>query len=103
MVKSLLAAGALALLAAAPALAVAPECHDQLAQLKPQIDAAKDKAGMNSKYQQAERLCGEKKDMEAQNLIREMRSELARKGGGSMEESGSTTPSETQHGSGTNR
>ena len=94
--KCLIGASALAILAIAPApaFAVAPNCADQLAQIKSELAGQVDaKPAIRDKYQEAERLCAANKDMEAQQLAQEIRAEMAQKTStGSSATSGSTSP-----------
>ena len=81
MIRYLIGAGAITLLALNPALAVGPSCGDQLAQIKAQLSSEQLAQSAEAKqYQQAERLCNAGKDMEAQNLARQIREEMAQKG-----------------------
>ena len=81
MIRYLIGAGALALLAAHPALAVGPNCGDQLAQIKAQLSSEQLAQSAEAKqFQEAERLCSSGKEMEAQNLARQIREEMAQKG-----------------------
>jgi hypothetical protein len=77
-----LAVGALTLglLATAPAFAIAPNCADQLAQIKAEITSdVLAQSALGKKYEEANRLCASGKDMQAQSLAREIREEVANK------------------------
>lgn len=81
MIRYLIGAGALAVLAANPALAVGPNCGDQLAQIKGQLSSEQLAQSAEAKqFQEAQRLCNSGKDMEAQALARQIREEMAQKG-----------------------
>lgn len=81
MIRYLIGAGALALLAASPVFAVGPNCADQLAQIKGQLSSEQLAQSAEAKqFQEAERLCNAGKDMEAQDLARQIRGEMAQKG-----------------------
>jgi hypothetical protein len=74
-------ASVIALLAATPAFAVGPNCGDQLAQIKSQLTSEQLAQSAEAKqYQQAERLCSAGKDMEAQDMARQIREQMAQKG-----------------------
>ncbi len=90
MLKSLVPAAALIALAAGPALAIAPQCQAQLQTLGKQLQqktGAKD--ALQAKYDEAQRLCRDNKDEQAQSLARQIRDELA---GKPPEATGSTAP-----------
>jgi hypothetical protein len=79
--RYLIGAAALALLAANPALAVGSNCGDQLAQIKGQLSSEQLAQSAEAKqFQEAERLCSAGKDMEAQDMARQLREEMAKKG-----------------------
>jgi hypothetical protein len=81
VIRFLIGAGALALLAANPAFAVGPNCGDQLAQIKAQLSSEQLAQSNEAKqFEEAERLCKSGKDMEAQGLARQIREEMAQKG-----------------------
>lgn len=81
MTRYLIGAGALALLAASPALAVGPNCADQLAQIKGQLSSEQLAQSAEAKqFEEAERLCNAGEDMEAQEMARQIRGEMAQKG-----------------------
>ncbi len=81
MIKYLIGAGAIIVLASNPTFAIGPNCNDQLAQLKAQLSSELLAQSPEAKqYQEAERLCNSGKDMEAQNMARRIREEMARKG-----------------------
>jgi hypothetical protein len=89
--RYVLSAGLLCLLATGPAFAVAPDCGGQLAAIKAEMSGKKVDAATRSKYEQAEKLCSQKKDTEAQALARQVREEMAGKSSGASG-SGSTQP-----------
>jgi hypothetical protein len=94
MILRLASAAALMLVIAAPAFAVGPNCGDQIAALKGQLsDDAKAKASMGSKVEQADKLCKQNKDEEAQNMARQIREQMSQSGGKGA--SGSSTSSGT--------
>lgn len=87
-VKYVLSAAALAMLATGPALAVGPDCMDQLTAIQGMMaQQPQAKASVNDKYNEALRLCNEHKDMQSEALAREIRDQLATSGG-----SGTSTP-----------
>jgi hypothetical protein len=95
MLKHVLAAGALVLVTAAPALAIAPECGAQLAQLKAELSQYGKKDGvLEGKYSQAEKLCAQGKEEDAQQLAREIREDMGKQAG-----SGSTAKPSSSSGS----
>lgn len=99
MFRYLIGAGAITLLAASPALAVGPNCGDQLAQLKAQLSSQHAQSAEATKYQEAERLCNAGKDMEAQNLARQIREGMAQKGASGSSrapQSAGTTPAQSK-------
>jgi hypothetical protein len=95
--RYLIGAGAIAMLAANPAHAIAPNCGGQLAQLNAQLSSEQRTRSTEGKqYQEAERLCNAGKDMEAQGLARKIREEMAQNGssaGSSGATRSATTPS----------
>ena len=91
MMRYVLGAGLLCLLATGPAFAVAPDCGGQLAAIKAQMSGKKVDDATRSKYERAEKLCSQKKDEEAQALARQIREEMASKDN-STSGSGSTQP-----------
>jgi hypothetical protein len=94
MILRLASAAALMLVIAAPAFAVGPNCGDQIAALKGQLsDDAKAKASMGSKVEQADKLCKQNKDEEAQNMVRQIREQMSQSSGKGA--SGSSTSSGT--------
>jgi hypothetical protein len=96
MTKQLFATAALLLLAGGPALAIAPNCQDQLKQISAQINQqAPGKHGLQSKYKEAQRLCSQNEDERAQALARQIREELSGNARHSRasESSGSSLPS----------
>jgi hypothetical protein len=85
---------ALLLAVAAPALAVGPNCGDQIAALKGQLsDNPSAKASLGAKVEQADRLCKENKDQEAQNMARQIREQMSQAATGQKGAAGSSTPS----------
>lgn len=94
MVLRLAGATALMLAMVGPAFAVGPNCGDQIAALKGQLqDNAKARASLGSKVEQADQLCKQNKDQEAQNMARQIREEMSQTGGKGA--SGSSTSSGT--------
>jgi hypothetical protein len=94
MMNRILGASAVAVLSITPALAITPNCETQLSQIRVELDQQKVKAeSMVSKYQQAERLCAAKQEMEAQKLAQEIRQEMGQSAsttGGAATNSGAT-------------
>ena len=81
MVKYGIIGGGILALLATPALAVGSNCGDQLAQIKGQLSSEQLAQSAEAKqFQEAERLCNSGKDMEAQDLARQLREEMAQKG-----------------------
>ncbi len=81
MIRSLIGAGALVVLASGPSLAVAPDCHDQLTQVRAEMAGNPHLPSADlQKYNEAERLCADGKEMQAQQLAREIRDDIAEKG-----------------------
>lgn len=97
MILRLASATALLLAVAAPALAVGPNCHDQIAQIKEQLsDNPQAKQSFGAKVDEADRLCNENKDEQAQNMARQIREQMSQastKGNAS----GSSTSSGKSH------
>jgi hypothetical protein len=96
MIRHLLTASALSLLVISPGLAIAPTCEQQLLEIKGQLADHPD-AEISAKYKEATQLCGDKKDIEAQAMARDIREQMARKTGADTGASGSSTapPSST--------
>jgi len=92
--RHLLTACALVLCSAAPAMAVGAQCEDQLAQVSAQMQQQKsEQADLKSKYDQAQKLCAEHQDQQAQAVLRQIRKELAgNAGANATESSGSSEP-----------
>ena len=102
MVLRLVGAAAFVLAMAGPAFAVGPNCGDQIAALKGQLqDNAKARASLGSKVEQADQLCKQNKDQEAQNMAQQIREEMSQAGGKGA--SGSSTSSSRSTSSGTSR
>ena len=81
VIKYLIGAGSIVVLAASPALAVGPNCGDQLAQIKAQLSSENlAQSPVANKYQEAERLCNAGQEQQAQDLARELREQVAQKG-----------------------
>ncbi|HKW52740.1 MAG TPA: hypothetical protein VJO12_03550 [Stellaceae bacterium] len=94
MILRLASTAALMLVVAGPAFAVGPTCGDQIAALKGQLsDNANAKASFGGKVEQADRLCKQNKDEEAQNMLRQIREQMSQ--AGSTGASGSSTSSGT--------
>lgn len=80
MLKSLVAAAALLALAGGPALAIAPLCQGQLQAVGQQLQQKTGaKEALEAKYSEAQKLCAENKDEQAQAMARQIRDELAGK------------------------
>jgi hypothetical protein len=78
------------LVVAAPAFAVGPTCGDQIAALRGELrDSARARASVGAKVEQADRLCKQNKDEEAQNMLQQIREQLSQ--AGSTGASGSST------------
>jgi hypothetical protein len=93
MIRYVLCACALSMLIAGPASAIGQNCGDQLATIKGQLaDRPDARSSVDAKYKEAERLCSDKKDIEAQALTREIQEQLAQKGGTTGVTSGSSAP-----------
>jgi hypothetical protein len=96
MMKPLIGGAVLSLIALSPALAVAPPCEDQLAQLDQQLrQNSGAKAALTAKLNEAQRLCQRNKDEQAQEMARQIRQELAGQPPSSTAGSGSSMPSGT--------
>lgn len=92
MIRYLVAASATLLCSIGPALAIAPQCQDQLRQLSAQMQQqGGENPGIKSKYDEARRLCDEHKEQQAQDLALQIRGELGRNASGG-ESSGSSVP-----------
>ena len=82
MILRLASATALLMAIAAPAFAVGPNCGDQIAALRGQLqNNPKAKASVGSKVEQADQLCKQNKDQEAQNMARQIREQMSGTGG----------------------
>ena len=94
MILRLASAAALMLVVAGPAFAVGPTCGDQIAALRGQLsDNAKARASVGAKVEQADKLCKQNKNEEAQNMMRQIREQMDQSGGKGA--SGSSTSSGT--------
>jgi hypothetical protein len=84
--------GALAVgLLATPAFAIAPNCADQLAEIKSQMTSEMlAQSALGNKYEEADRLCKSGNDLRAQSLAREIREQMAAKANGAHESTGSS-------------
>ena len=81
MIRYLIGVGGIVVLATSPALAVGPNCGDQLAQIKAQLSSENlAQSPVANKYQKAERLCNAGQDQQAQDLARQLREQMAEKG-----------------------
>jgi len=82
MMKSFIGATSILALLSSPAFAVGANCGDQLAQLKAQLSSDKDAQSSQEakQYQEAEQLCSSGKEEQAQDLARQIRQEMAKKG-----------------------
>jgi proteasome assembly chaperone (PAC2) family protein len=96
MLNRILSVSAIALLSITPALAIAPNCETQLAQIQVQLDQQKVKTeALTAKYEQAERLCAAQQEMESQKLAQEIRQEMEQSASTNGGTSGTTTNSNT--------
>jgi hypothetical protein len=80
---------------ATPAYAIAPNCHSQIDALKSTVaeqPKAAAESSVRAKLNEAQRLCSENKDEEAQALAREVRQQIDTSAKGSGESSGSSAP-----------
>ena len=78
MIKPVIGAAILSLLAIGPAFGIAPPCQDQLAQVDRQLaEKSGAKAALTAKLDEAKRLCQESKNEEAQDMAQQIRQELA--------------------------
>lgn len=81
MILRLAGAAALMLVVAGPAFAIGPTCGGQIAALKGSLsDNPSAKASMGAKVEEADRLCKQNKDQEAQNLARQIREQMSQSG-----------------------
>ena len=102
MILRLASATALLMAIAIPAFAVGPNCGDQIAALRGQLqDSTHARAALGAKVEQADQLCKQDKDEEAQNMVRQIREQLSQAGNTSA--SGSSTSSGSGTSSGTGR
>ena len=104
MIRSLVGAAVFGLVATTNAFAIAPNCADELAQIKSEMTSdVLAQSALGKKYEEANRLCAAGNDMQAQGLAREIREEMADKNASSraQESAGSSvkTPSEAPKGS----
>lgn len=84
MIRSIVGAAAFGWLATSSAFAIAPNCADQLAQIKAEVTSdVLAQSALGKKYQEANRLCEAGNDMQAQALAREIREEMDDKNAGS--------------------
>jgi len=84
-------------MAAAPALAIAPNCQSQIDALKANVaeqPKAAAEASVRTKLNEAQRLCSENKDEEAQAMARDVRRQLdaSSKAGGEASGSSAAPP-----------
>jgi hypothetical protein len=95
MKQPALAAAALAFAAmATPAHAIAPNCQGQIDALKASVadqPKAAAESSVRAKLNEAQRLCSENKDEEAQALARDVRRQMDQSSKGGGEASGSST------------
>jgi hypothetical protein len=92
---ALLAAAVAFAALATPAYAIAPNCHSQIDALKSTVaeqPKAAAESSVRAKLNEAQRLCSENKDEEAQALAREVRQQIGTSEKGSGESSGSSAP-----------
>ena len=94
MKQPALLAAALAFASVAmPAHAIAPNCQSQIDALKASVadqPKAAAEASLRTKLNEAQRLCSENKDEEAQALTRDVRQQIDRSGNAGGEASGSS-------------
>jgi hypothetical protein len=78
MIRSVVVAAAFGLLATTQAFAIAPNCADELAQIKSEMTSdVLAQSALGKKYEEAKRLCAAGNEMQAQGLARELREEMA--------------------------
>ena len=95
MIVRLVGAVAFMLVVAAPAFAVGPNCGDQIAALRGQLkDSAKARAAVGAKVEQADQLCKQNKDQEAQDMVQQIREQMSQAVGEGA--SGSTSPGKSR-------
>ncbi|HEY0524059.1 MAG TPA: hypothetical protein VGD08_11750 [Stellaceae bacterium] len=91
MLKQLVIAGGLLSLTAGSALAIGPECGAQLNSLDALISQHPDRAAtVKDRRDQAQQLCAQGKDMESQELLRQVREEIGGASGSSTSGSGTS-------------
>jgi hypothetical protein len=93
MIKSVVGAVAFGVLCTTSAFGIAPNCKDQLAEIKSQATSdVLAQSALGKKYEEANRLCAAGDDMKAQALAREIREDMASKQGsaGAQESAGSS-------------
>jgi hypothetical protein len=91
MMRSVFGAAVIGLFASGPAFAIAPNCADQLAEIKAQVTSEMlAQSALGNKYEEADRLCKQGNDMQAQALAREIREQMAEKANGAHESTGSS-------------
>jgi hypothetical protein len=98
MIRSAIGALTLGLLTT-PAFAIAPNCADQLAEIKAQMTSEMlAQSALGNKYEEADRLCKQGNDMQAQALAREIREQMAAKetNSGARESAGSSVNSSSE-------
>jgi len=88
MVKTVLGASAVALMAMAQATTITPNCQTQLSQIKAELQSQRVSPSISGKYEQAERLCAANQEMEAQQLAGEIRQEMAQQQPGAAQQPG---------------
>jgi hypothetical protein len=91
MLKQLVAAGGLLSLTVGPALAIAPECGAQLNSIDGLISQHPDKAAsVKDRRDRAQQLCAQGKDIESQDLLRQVREEIGGTSGSGTSAAGGT-------------
>jgi hypothetical protein len=80
MIRTAFAVTTLGLLGITPAFAIAPNCADQLAEIKAQMTSEMlAQSALGNKYEEADRQCKAGNDRQAQGLARQIREEMASK------------------------
>lgn len=100
MMMRRIAGGAIvSLFAAAPALAVGPSCAAQLEQISALMRQQSNVgAALKAKYDYAQQLCNQHQEEQAQDIARQLRSELTPDSGAGEAKSGSSSPSTSSTG-----
>jgi hypothetical protein len=99
MTRLLVGAAVFGLVATTNAFAIAPNCADELAQIKSEMTSdVLAQSALGKKYEEANRLCAAGNDIQAQGLAREIREEMADKNASSsaQESAGSSVKAPTE-------